>query len=235
MYVFSDTVSELKDKKSSKLQEAFLSTLRCPDTSYALWGLWARTCLQQHHHFILRLWIVCSVTCRLQRRLRCLCFREAALLCIKCTVLHPQLCFHSTLLLLPRHPKEDQMFPSVSGKRCSGTAQVSRAARFVRYLCQVVFIRARIRPICRLGCQPSPSSQQVFCAVPLCYSQRLARFGRRWQIALDSPSTQSTAQHSSAEQTLVHTQKLNTHICNAQVCAHTHMLSRVLSVLVCGC
>lgn len=120
MYVFSDTVSELKDKKSSKLQEAFLSTLRCPDTSYALWGLWARTCLQQHHHFILRLWIVCSVTCRLQRRLRCLCFREAALLCIKCTVLHPQLCFHATLLLLPRHPKEDQMFPSVSANAAVG-------------------------------------------------------------------------------------------------------------------
>ena len=26
-------------------------------------------------------------------------------------------------------------------------------------------LRARTRPICRLGCQPSPSSQQVFCAV----------------------------------------------------------------------
>ncbi len=50
-------------------------------------------------------------------------------------------------------------------QHCGGTAWVSRAVRFVLYLCQVVFIRAKMRPICRLGCQPSPSSQQVFCAV----------------------------------------------------------------------
>lgn len=50
-------------------------------------------------------------------------------------------------------------------QHCSGTAQVSRVVRFVRYLCQVVLIRARMKPICRIGCQPSPSSQQVFCAV----------------------------------------------------------------------
>lgn len=50
-------------------------------------------------------------------------------------------------------------------QRCSGTVQVSRALYFVRYLCRVVFIRARMRPICCLGCQPSPSSQQVLCTV----------------------------------------------------------------------
>lgn len=147
-----------------------LLTPRCSDTSYTLRGLWACTCLQQQNHFILQLWMVCSVTCGLQRRLRCLCFWEAALLCIKCIALHPP----TTLAFNPRScspfsnaSNTPRMIKCLSQcqQDCSGTEQVSRAVRFVRYLCQVVFIRAWMRPICRLGCQPSPSSQQVFCAV----------------------------------------------------------------------
>lgn len=42
---------------------------------------------------------------------------------------------------------------------CRGAARV----RFAWYLCCVVFIRARMGPICSVGSRPSPTSKQVFC------------------------------------------------------------------------
>lgn len=96
-------------------------------------------------------------------------------------------------------------------QRCSGTAQVSRVGRFVRYLCQVVFIRTRMRPICCLGCKPSPSSQQVFCAV-LCVTVS-AWLG--WGEIADCFEFSQYTGYSSAQlswtNACAHTQKLNTH------------------------
>lgn len=110
-------------------------------------------------------------------------------------------------------------------QHCGGTAQVSRAVRFVRYLCQVVFIRARMRPICRLGCQPSPSSQQVFCAV-LCVtvSARLVLGEVADCFEFAQYTEYSSAQHRSAQQMPVHTQKLGTHMHSTCACmkALTH-------------
>lgn len=98
----------------------------------------------------------------------CFYFQRAALLCIKFIVPQPQLCFPRTLLLLTLSPQHHRgLIKSFRQcqQRCGGMAPISRVLRFVRYLCQVVFIRARMRPICRLGCPPPPSSRQVFCAV----------------------------------------------------------------------
>lgn len=106
-------------------------------------------------------------------------------------VMHHQLLFHS--MLLPPPPNTIRMITCQSQRRCSRTLQVSGAVRFVRYLCLVVFIRARMRPICRLGCQPSPSSQQVFCAV-LCAAVSAPLVREMGQIVLNFP--QSTARHS---------------------------------------
>lgn len=75
---------------SKALEQVFkkLLTLRCSDTSYTLWRLWASTCLQQQNHIILQLSIACSVTCTLERRLKCLCFWETTLKCIKSAEIH---------------------------------------------------------------------------------------------------------------------------------------------------
>lgn len=74
-------------------------------------------------------------------------------------------------------------------------------------------LRARMGPICRLGCQPSPSSQQVFCAVLCVTVSARASFGRGWQIAFEfETSTLSTAQHGS-------------HTCHAQICTRRDALT----------
>lgn len=99
--------------------------------------------------------------------------------------------------------------------RCSGTARSSGAARFVRCLCQVVFIRARMRPICCLGCQPSPSSQQVLCAV-LCVTVSARLVLREVADCFEFSQCSST-------QLGLYT---HPHICKVQVCTHA---------LVCAC
>lgn len=94
--------------------------------------------------------------------LKCFCFWETTKKCIKSSSCFPLwICSSFSSLDTPR------MFTFLHQCQCccSGMAEVSRVVRFVWYLCLVVFIRARMGPICCLGCQPSPSSQQVFCAV----------------------------------------------------------------------
>lgn len=105
-------------------------------------------------------------------------------------------------------------------QHCTGTAQVSRVVRFVRYLCQVVFIRARMRPICRLGCQPSPSSQQVFCAV-LCVtvSARLVL----GEVADCFEFAQYTEYSTAQLNKRLYTNRSLPHKCNAQ--GYTHALT----------
>lgn len=88
-------------------------------------------------------------------------------------------------------------------KHCNGTVRVSRVVRFVRYLCQVVFIRARMRPICCLGCQPSPSSQQVFCTV-LCVT--VSAWLVLGEVADCFEFAQYTEHHSAEQMLFTHTE-----------------------------
>lgn len=136
--------------------------------THTSWKVWASTCLQQQNHFILQLWIVRSVTCRLQRRLRCLSFWEAALICSECIALQPQSLLSPHACALPLAASTPRGWSNVYVN--ASAAAAGRHGSPERSVLSDIYVRlsslrARTRPICRLGCLPSPSSQQVFCAV----------------------------------------------------------------------
>lgn len=95
------------------------------------------------------------------------------------------------------------MFTSMPAPLRQGAARVSGAVRFVRYLCQVVFIKGQNETHMSAWLSAIPIISAGVLRRPLCYCQRSASFGRGGRLLWVYPA------HSSAQQMLKRT-------CNAE-------------------
>lgn len=75
-------------------------------------------------------------------------------------------------------------------RRCGRAARVSGAVRFVRYLCQVVFIKGQNETHMSAWLSAIPIISAGVLRRPLCYCQRSASFGRGGRLLWVSPGTQ---------------------------------------------
>lgn len=81
-------------------------------------------------------------------------------------------------------------------RRCGRAARVSGAVRFVRYLCQVVFIKGQNKTLMSAWLSAIPIISAGVLRRPLCYCQRSASFGRGGRLLWVYPA------HSSAQRML---------------------------------